>query len=235
MVSGQKLETQAMKNALAESHISLRTASLFEVLSVIVTVLIAVWIVVPLYPGNRLLIGLVAAGGLGLMIHSHRVRGEGVRELGFTSEHFWSAVRLLAAPTIGAMLLLFWIGYQYDGLRIDDNIWRKALFLPLWGTLQQYILQGFIYRRMRTLTERRELAIVAAASLFALVHLPNPTLTVLTLVGGLYWTWVYERAPNLYAIGLSHGILSLTAMSTLPRWLLESLSVGFKHFLYQTF
>jgi len=46
---------------------------------------------------------------------------------------------------------------------------------------------------------------------------------------------VYERAPNLFALGLSHGLMSDLAMSSLPPWLLHSMSVGYKHFIYQKF
>lgn len=57
----------------------------------------------------------------------------------------------------------------------------------------------------------------------------------LTFVGGLIWSSVYERAPNLFAIALSHAAISLMLMTSLPPWLLPSMSVGYKHFLYQKF
>ncbi len=58
---------------------------------------------------------------------------------------------------------------------------------------------------------------------------------ILTFAGGLIWSWVYERAPNLFAIALSHAVISLMLMTALPPWLLPSMSVGYKHFLYQKF
>ena len=224
-----------MKAVEPISTLTLRTVTMLEVASVVLSVLVAVWVVVPLYPGNRFLIALAALGGVGLMIHSHRVRGETRGDLGFTSAHFWRAAKLVIGPTVSAAAILIALGYWSGGLHLDDHFGRKLFFLPLWGVIQQYILQGFIYRRLRTVIANRSLTMIFAAGLFAFVHLPNPALTIMTFVGGVIWTWVYERAPNLYAIGLSHGILSLTAMSTLPPWLLESLSVGYKHFLYQTF
>ncbi|MBX3279115.1 MAG: CPBP family intramembrane metalloprotease [Acidobacteria bacterium] len=216
-------------------QLSLRAVTCLEIASVLVSAFIALWVVVPLYPGNRWLIAAVVLGAAALMIHSHRVRGETLEDLGFSSRHFRRAAVLLAAPTIGAMTLLLAIGYKTGGLHIDDHFWRKLVLLPIGGVVQQYALQGFIYRRVRTLTANRTVAGAGAAALFALVHLPNPALMLMTFLGGVVWTRVYERAPNLFALGLSHGALSLAVLSTLPGWMLESLSVGYKHFLYQTF
>jgi len=67
------------------------------------------------------------------------------------------------------------------------------------------------------------------------VHLPNLTLALLVLIAAIVWAWVYERAPNLWALGLSHGLLSLVLMHSLPLRFLHSMSVGYKHFLYQKF
>jgi membrane protease YdiL (CAAX protease family) len=109
-------------------------------------------------------------------------------------------------------------------------VWLKLVTLPLWGLVQQYVLQGFIYRRVREVAGRGLPAVVVTASLFGIVHLPNLTLSVLALAGGLVWTWVYERAPNLFALGISHGLMSLLVITNLPVWMLPSLAVGYKYF-----
>jgi membrane protease YdiL (CAAX protease family) len=110
--------------------------------------------------------------------------------------------------------------------------------VPVWALIQQYVLQGFVYRRLRSMLPEQgktRLAIVGAAAIFALAHAPNLTLMILTFAGAILWSWVYQRAPNLFALALSHAAISLMLMMSLPPWLLESMSVGYKHFLYQKF
>jgi membrane protease YdiL (CAAX protease family) len=68
------------------------------------------------------------------------------------------------------------------------------------------------------------------AFIFALIHLPNLWLAVATFVGGVIWAAVYQRAPNLLALGLSHGVMTWVLISCVPQSALQSLRVGFKYF-----
>ena len=117
---------------------------------------------------------------------------------------------------------------------------------PVWALIQQYASQAFIYRRVRFMLlddslapeerkRRSGMAILLNAALFSSAHAPNPSLMILTFIGGVMWTWVYERAPNLPAIALSHAAVSLTLMTSLTPWLLPSMRVGYKYFFYQRF
>ncbi len=239
-------ETNREQTALP---VSLCAVTALEVASVVFSVLITVWAILPMHPPQPWMAGMPAVLAIALMVNSHRVRGETLRELGFTTNHFIRALRLLVLPTLLACVAFAAIGYVTTSFHRSTHFWSTLLILPLWGTIQQYILQGFIYRRVRSLIvdecsqagqsdqsgQRVYLAIILTAAIFALVHLPNPTLTGLTFVAGLIWTWVYERAPNLFAIGLSHAMMSQILMISLPPWLLESMSVGYKYFLYQKF
>ena len=73
-------------------------------------------------------------------------------------------------------------------------------------------------------------SVVVVAFIFGLLHLPNPLLSVLTFAGGLIWAFVYQRHPNLFALALSHSIISITlALAVSSKWL-DSLRVGFKFF-----
>lgn len=230
----------------ADARVSLRAVTGLEVASVILSVLIATWAIIPLQPASRWLIGVPGLLALGLMVYSHRLRGETLSDLGFGWENFPRALKLVAGPTALGALVFALIGYFNASFHRGAKLWVTLLLLPLWGLFQQYILQGFIYRRVRFLmvdeaaTERERArrvrySILLTAGLFALVHLPNPALTLLTLTGGLIWTWIYERAPNLPALALSHAAMSAMLMSTLPAWMLGSMSVGYKHFMYQPF
>ena len=230
-------------NRPADAHLSLRTVTALEIASVITSVLITAWLIVPLQPFNRWLVPLPALLALALMIYSHRLRGESLRDLGFTARHFGRALLLLAIPMLIGAALLVAIGYFAGSLQSKSRSWTILIFLPLWGLMQQYILQAFIYRRLRFILVpeqlspnenawRVRLAIFSAAVLFALVHAPNLPLMALSLTGGLIWSWVYERAPNLFALGLSHCLMSAVALATLP---VHSMSIGYQYFLQQKF
>jgi membrane protease YdiL (CAAX protease family) len=57
------------------------------------------------------------------------------------------------------------------------------------------------------------LAIAATASvLFALSHYPRVDLMILTLIGGMFFTLIYRRYPNLWAVGIAHGVLGALAV-----------------------
>lgn len=230
----------------APAQLSLRAVTILEVVSVLFTVLLTSWVVVPLRLNNRPLEVIPALLALGLMLNSHRLRRETPGMLGFSANHFGPALKLLLIPMLVATAIILFAGYRLASLHFDSRFWLSFTGRSVWGLLQQYILQAFIYRRVKfvllteglTETERAarvRLSILLGASLFALVHAPNVPLMVLTLIAGLLWTWVYERAPNLFALGLSHGLLSAIAAASLPEWMIQGMVVGLRHLAYQAF
>ncbi len=225
------------ENAEPDAVISVRFIAALEIASVVFSVLITAWVLNPLQLGQRWIEAIPGFLALALMIYSHRLHHETPQILGFTAHNFVRALKLLILPMIIVGALLMGIGYFAHSLNFGQRFWLSLLLLPLWGLTQQYILQGFIYRRLQIIlgAEKKSLLIFLAALLFALVHAPNLPLMFLTLVGGLIWTWVYERAPNLWALGISHGVMSAIAMSSLPAWFLQSMSIGYKYLIYQRF
>jgi membrane protease YdiL (CAAX protease family) len=228
------------------ARISMRAVSALEIGSVLVSVIITSWAIIPLQPRQQWLMAMPALFAIALMINSQRIRGESLRDVGFSAEHFSSALRLLAAPTLIACAGFTALGYASGSFHRTSHFWVNALGTPLWALIQQYVLQAFIYRRVKFILiedslvqderkKRTRMAILVTAAIFSSAHAPNIALMTLTFAGGLMWSWVYERAPNLFAIALSHAAISLMLMTSLPPWLLPSLSVGYKHFLYQKF
>lgn len=225
---------------------SLRTIGGLEVASVLASVFLTIWVMIPLQPEPRWLIAAPGFFALVLILNSQRMRRERFGDIGLSGRNFAKALRLVLLPTLVAAGVLVTLGYATNSFHRTSHFWTNVLFLPVWAVTQQYVLQAFIYRRIRRLLvaesaspneQRQQIrwAIWATAALFSLAHLPNLMLMMLTLIGGLMWSWVYERAPNLLALGLSHATLSFLLMTSVPDWLLPSLSVGYKHFLYQKF
>lgn len=231
------------EESVDDARISLRAVTALEVASVTISVLITVWVIIPLQLNYR---GLVAVPGLlasTFMINSYRVRGETLHELGFTLRHLGRALLLLSTPIFIGGAVLIVIGYLNGSLHVKPGFRTRLVLLPLWGLIQQYILQAFIYRRLRFIlvdehlpkneqTRRAWLAVFLTATLFSLVHAPNLELMALALLGGLVWSWVYERARNLLALGLSHALISALVMLSLPA---DSMRVGYEYFIYRGF
>jgi CAAX prenyl protease-like protein len=228
------------------ARISMRAIGALEIASVFASVIIISWAITPLQPWRKWMATLPALLAMALMINSQRERGESPNEIGLGLEHFIRALRLLAPPTIIACAGLAAIGYSTGSFHRTSHSWMTMMATPVWALIQQYASQAFIYRRVRFMLlddtlapeerkRRTGIAILLNAALFSSAHAPNPSLMILTFVGGVMWTWVYERAPNLPAIALSHAAVSLTLMTSLPPWLLPSMRVGYKYFFYQRF
>jgi membrane protease YdiL (CAAX protease family) len=227
---------KAQQQDFAESADSIdRSLAFWEIVSVITSCLIAEWVVFSLGRGSGLALAVTLAFAFGFMFFSHRLRGESKRDIGLRLDNFGKAARLLALPMFLASAVLIVVGYISGNLNFIR--WRggQSVFgLPalgiLWGLMQQYALQGFINRRAQIIWGRGLRSVLFVAVLFSALHLPNPLLTLVTFAGGILWAAVYQRAPNLIALALSHSLMTWVLVSTVPMSMLNGLRVGFKYF-----
>jgi len=207
-----------------------KTLALWEIASVITSALIAEWVVLAFAGGSKVIMAIPLMLAFGLMIISHRERGESLRDLGFRVDNFLAACRLLLLPTavaVGAIVLVAWWMNQ----ALPRELFRaRFILLPLWAFFQQFALNGFINRRAQMALGTGAKSILLVGLAFGLLHLPNPPLALLTLAGGLIWGWAYQRQPNLFALALSHTVVSTTLALTISPSQLNSLRVGFKYF-----
>ena len=58
---------------------------------------------------------------------------------------------------------------------------------------------------------------LVSAGLFALAHYPRLDLVALTFAVGFFLTLIYRRFPNLWAVGIVHGVLGSLAFYVLLR------------------
>lgn len=206
-----------------------------EIVSLVVSILIAEWVVFSIGGGSNLLVAVVVAVTFAFIFLSHRIRGERPRDLGLRLDNFAACARLLVVPMLAFTLVCLVIGWFTSSINFAR--WRggQSMFgLPalgiLWGLLQQYVLQAFVNRRAQIVWGRGVRSVLVVALVFGALHLPNPGLTLATFAGGVVWATVYQRAPNLYALALSHGLMTWVLISTVPPGALRGLRVGFKYF-----
>ncbi len=212
-----------------------RSLAFWEIVSVMMSCLIAEWVVFSIGRGSSLALAVPVGLVFGFIFLSHRLRGESAREIGLRVDNFVKAARLLALPMCLVSALLLSIGYVVGSLNFLR--WRggqSILGLPalgiLWGLMQQYALQAFVNRRAQMIWGSGLRSVLFVALMFAVLHLPNPLLTVATFGAGILWAAVYQRAPNVLALALSHGLMTWVLVSTLPASALNNLRVGFKYF-----
>jgi membrane protease YdiL (CAAX protease family) len=204
--------------------------AVWEILSVVTSCVIAEWIVLGFAGRSKLVIAIPVLLAVVLMIISHRERQESFKDVGFRLDNFFASCRLLLAPTALAIALILVGGWLAPGATHLEQFRLRYLALPIWALFQQYALNGFINRRAQLAFGKGLKSIALVAVIFALLHLPNPFLAVVTLIGGFVWAAVYQRQPNLFALALSHSLTSVTMALSLSPGLLNNLRVGFKYF-----
>lgn len=102
----------------------------------------------------------------------------------------------------------------------------------LWAALQQLMLQCFFLARSLRLLPNATAAAGLSAGLFALAHVPNPVLTVITLVCGLASCFFFLHYRNLLPLFAAHAILGIAIAITVPNSVNHNMRVGLGYLTY---
>jgi membrane protease YdiL (CAAX protease family) len=213
-----------------------RSLAGWEIASVVSSILIAEWMTATAAGFTKAITAIPVALAILVVIFSHVLRSESLHDIGFRFDNFLNALLLLAVPLVITALLCLLIGWKLASpvnfLRWHPNRYLVLQFLVgfCWALIQQYVLQGFVNRRSMILLGRGWASIVVVAAIFGILHLPNVWVAVITFVGGLIWAAAYQRVPNLFALAVTHSLMTWFMVSTLPAAALHHLRVGLGYF-----
>ena len=156
-------------------------------------------------------------------------------------------------PLLALFIMLLWHYKQY--LKVPKNaakpVWLISILLsvvlmlgfnkgqiefdfladmPLylvWAWLQQLLLGPLLSRlMMRQLNVSEWVVACIVGMLFSIIHAPNHVLMLVTLFGGVGWSYAWLKYENLYANIFSHAILALIFYQVMPDAWLGSARIG---------
>jgi membrane protease YdiL (CAAX protease family) len=102
----------------------------------------------------------------------------------------------------------------------------------IWSFVQQFILQDYFLLRFLRAFRKPSWAVVTSATLFALAHLPNPVLTVATLLWGVVACTLFLRYRDIYSLGVVHAVFGLTIAVCVPAAIHHNMRVGLGYLRY---
>jgi membrane protease YdiL (CAAX protease family) len=190
-------------------------------LAILGTILLYTWILEP-----RGVPVLVPAGVVVALTAWSALRS---RTSGLSIKEFVPASRATALFTVPAVLVVLAAGFAMGTLHDPGGLLEKFAALVPWGGAQQWVLQTVVLQEARHRTAPAQ-SVVLAAFLFALVHVPNPLLMLMTFIGALGWCAIFMRHPNIVPLAFSHAIATLALLGAFDDGLTGRLRIGVSYF-----
>ncbi|HKO18528.1 MAG TPA: CPBP family intramembrane glutamic endopeptidase [Acidobacteriaceae bacterium] len=110
---------------------------------------------------------------------------------------------------------------------------KRFIGYLMFACIQQFLLQDFFLLRLLAVGLAPRNAVLAAATIFAVAHLPSPILVVLTFVWGVIATAWFLRYRSLYALAVAHMILGVTLAICVPGPTIRNMRVGLSYLTYR--
>lgn len=171
---------------------------------------------------------LAAVGVAILVAVSMRRTGERFAEVAMAPGSLKPALVRIACVVLPALVIVLLVAAYLGSMHFPPPTRALASLVQLvvFGSLQQYILLTFLYRRALEALGSDRLAMPLVAMLFSLFHWPNPLLVCVCFAAGLAACWIYKKGQNIPAIGIAHGVLTFCLYYGLPRDITHNLRVG---------
>ena len=128
-------------------------------------------------------------------------------------------ISLLTIPPVLVFLCLGAAGryFEFWGFKNACPMFSVDFFLALclylpWALLQQTLFQFYLLGRLRALLPFASpwLLSVINGIAYGLVHVQDPPVMVVTIIGGIFWSYSYHRDRYVLPIAVSHALLGTT-------------------------
>jgi membrane protease YdiL (CAAX protease family) len=193
----------------------------------LVTLMIAsfIWIFRHAFRGSTALFAVLL---LVVLLWSHRTRRDSLRDLGFRLDTASRTALRFTPVALVVVSVALAAGAWLGSLRFrsfDNSLHQLADLIPF-GIAQQYILLAFYYRGIVRVVHTPRCAALLSALVFSALHAPNVFLMSVTFFAGAIAVAVYQRSPNIWVNGITHGLMAFTLAYSLPLTLTHNLRIG---------
>lgn len=182
--------------------------------------------------------------GLALIAGSHWYFSDQWKTLGMSRDNWKRAV-----GAWGLLTLVGWIILLLAGLRWGEFSAVAGAgigFYGIWALLQQHVLQNFLRLRLQELFSPQDerhrnrpftclLVSSISAGAFALLHLPNLTLSMVTFAAAFGWCLLFFYVPSLFGAWFSHVVLGSTLLFFFKYGALGPFQGGPPYFRYESY
>lgn len=143
---------------------------------------------------------------LGYVLWRRRTDPGALHTWGLRRDNLAAAAKAAGAVTAPLAVCALAYGFATANFPPPRGFWLILLLYPAWGIAQQFLLNAMLARNLGAVLPGWA-AIVISAALFAASHAPDLPVVALTVPAGALWVLMYRRWPNLWALGIAHGIL----------------------------
>jgi len=160
--------------------------------------------------------------GISLVAWTAYIAARTRKNPGSLSAWGFTCLNLLAASTsatlmvISAAAIMAFIALSQHSLSLCWHMLPLGLLYPIWGLIQQFLIQALVAANLKRIWPRMDSACVITpvitpicALLFGMVHLPDLKLAAGTFLLGLAFTPIYLKWRNLWPLGIYHGWLGV--------------------------
>jgi hypothetical protein len=128
---------------------------------------------------------------------------------GFTRVHFFKAFKM-AGIFAGILIGIFTVNAIFNQYPLfNKHLLYVLLLYPIWGLIQQFMMMSLILGNLKDLTSSKKIPemvyVLITSVLFSAVHFPSVILMIITFILALYYSQIFLRYRNLYALGFFHG------------------------------
>lgn len=150
---------------------------------------------------------IVAAGiWLGYVFWRRRDDRIALRAWGLRRDNLAAAGKAALAVTAPLVICSAAYGFASAHFPPPRGFWLILLLYPAWGVAQQFLLNAMLARNLAAFLPGWGVVLLSAV-LFSASHAPDLPVVALTLPAGALWVLLYRRWPNLWALGMAHGII----------------------------